>query len=228
MTRISPWFFYFGALLTLSAGVGLAIRAYPGGFDWTSTLLSALASRRHNPEGAPWFAGAIALSLLLLWPLIPALRQVADPSNTSRTARHAARALRVGIACGIIIGIERLLFHHLSGMIHKAHEFIALLAFAGFYLGILGLLFVRSRQQTHGRFWSALVALPIAGAGLSQLAVYLSPHSLGWAGVQWREAGLPFWVSLAVWQWLAVVLLWAALIYLLAQRPRQSSIGTGT
>ena len=52
--------FYLLASAILSVGIPCAAVRYPGSFDWMYTVISALASRKHNPEGAAYFAAALA------------------------------------------------------------------------------------------------------------------------------------------------------------------------
>ncbi|WP_455365429.1 hypothetical protein, partial [Kaarinaea lacus] len=40
---------YFGSALVLGIGFIFAARYYPAGFDWVYTVVSALASQKHNP-----------------------------------------------------------------------------------------------------------------------------------------------------------------------------------
>ena len=48
---------YALATAVWAIGIERAAARYPGSYDWTYTVISALASRKHNPEGAAWFAG---------------------------------------------------------------------------------------------------------------------------------------------------------------------------
>ena len=94
---------YALATLSLAAGVLLAARAYPGGFDWAYTVMSSLASLKHNPDGARWFSLALAFSMLLLWPLTGMLRDTAP--HRSRLARFSVGALRTGLVFGWFAGM---------------------------------------------------------------------------------------------------------------------------
>ena len=53
---IRALWWYLASAIVLTAGFLMAARYYPGGFDWAYTVVSALASQKHNPEGSAWFS----------------------------------------------------------------------------------------------------------------------------------------------------------------------------
>jgi hypothetical protein len=198
------------SLLAFCSGSILAARNYPGGFDWSYTVASALASRKHNPSGSMWFAGALSVSMFLLWPYVSILKKSLCPLLPA-SAGIAVGALRMGIACGAILGAERLLIRHLSDWVYKAHEILGVLTFLGLYVGILGLLVhVMLRQRIYA-LPVLLVASPLLAIGITQLWLYLDQRDLGWVDTSWRLMGIPLWLSFAYWQWLAIGFLWAGL-----------------
>jgi hypothetical protein len=148
----------------------------------------------------------LGLSMLALWPVVSFLRQ--------RSAWPIV-ALRTAIACGVTLAIERLAFTHLSDLVPKAHELLALALFIGLYAGVLGLYAERSRGKRRAPAVALAVAAPLVAIGLTQLALYLDPRDLGWPDPGWRASGIPVWWSFAFWQWLAVALLWVGLGHLL-------------
>ena len=219
--RRALWW-YGVATAILAVGIPAAAARYPGSFDWAYTVISALASRKHNPDGAAWFAGALAGAMACLWPVVTQL------TRGSATPRWVTVALRVGVVCGVFVGIERLVFYHFSSHVRKGHELIALVAFLTFYLGIVGLYAHRVRQRR--AFWwpAILVVVPLLGVGFRELTLYLAQRGVGWADYDWRGHGTPLWLSFAWWQWLAAGLLWLAVGHLLVtaapppggERPR--------
>lgn len=214
--RAAAW--YFAALLILLLGVTLAARRFPGGFDWAYTVISALASRKHNPEGHFWFAGALAVSMALLWPAVSTLRH-AGSAGRARATGKLVLTLRTGLLCGCLVGVERLLVFHLSDLIHKAHELLALLSFLSLYAGILGLL-TRFAVRSKAFLLSAvLVASPLLLIGLTQLYLYLDQRDLGWVDTGWRDLGIPVYLSFAFWQWWAMGFLLLGLGVVLLTRP---------
>jgi hypothetical protein len=202
------------ALATAIGAVGIQFAAvrFPGSFDWAYTVISALASRKHNPEGAAWFAGAIAGSMLCLWPVITRLTQseFAGPSSP----RWVSVALRVGVVCGIFVGVERLAFYHFSTFVRKGHEIVALVAFLSFYAGILGLYTHRVRLRRMFLFPALAVVTPLLGVGFRELFLYVTQRDVGWADYDWQGQGTPLWLSFAWWQWLAASLLWISIGHL--------------
>jgi len=198
------------SLLVLSIGSYLAAKQYPGGFDWHYTVASALASQKHNPTGSIWFAGALSLAMILLWPYVSALKQARLPALPA-TTKFAIGALRTGLICGALLGLERLLIRDLSNWVYKAHEFLGLLTFSGLYFGVLGLLVQAMLRRSIYAFPALLVASPLLATGITQFWLYLDQRDLGWVDTSWREMGIPLWLSFAFWQWLAIGFLWLGL-----------------
>ncbi|HEY8994167.1 MAG TPA: hypothetical protein VIM71_05880 [Lacunisphaera sp.] len=201
------------ATAVLVAGIGLAAKRFPGSFDWTYTVISALASRKHNPDGAAWFAGALAIAMACLWPVVNAV--VRNGSDAERPPRWVELALRVGVVCGVAVGVERLAFQHFSSVVRKGHELIALAAFLAFYVGVVGLHLHRIRQQRASPWVAALVVLPLLGVGFREGWLYFAQRHLGWSDYDWKGTGAPLWLSFAWWQWLAAAMLWLAIGHLL-------------
>lgn len=209
LQRRALWW-YLASLLVLSVGTIVSAWHYPGGFDWVYTVASALASRKKNPTGCMWFASALSLSMVMLWPCVSILKQHLGPS-ASGAARVAIGALRLGLVCFALVGAETLLNRRVSDWVYKGHEILALAAFLGMYLGVLGLLVhVMLRKRLYA-VPALLVASPLLAIGVTQFWLYLDQRELGWVDVSWREMGVPVWLSFAFWQWLAIVFLWAGL-----------------
>jgi hypothetical protein len=197
------------AVATFAAGVAISAAFYPEQpYDWAYVVMSALASRKHNPEGGHWFAVALGLSMLALWPVVSYLRATAR-------FRWPIVALRIALVCGFAMFIEWIVFHHLSDLIRKAHEVLAIGVFVGLYVGVLGLYAGRIRQDVRALAGAAIVGAPLLAIGITQLALYFDQRDLGWVDHSWRALGVPVWLSFAFWQWLAVALLWVGLWQLL-------------
>jgi hypothetical protein len=219
---------YAVAVATFAAGVAIAAWKYPERpYDWQYVVVSDLASRKHNPDGGRWFAAALGFSMLALWPMVAYLRErsALTPAAGAPTRRRAwpIAALRAGILCGVAVAGERLVFRHLSDVVPKAHELLALAMFIGLYAGVLGLYASRVRHDRRARAAVLVVAAPLAAIGLTQLALYVGQRDLGWPDAGWRTMGIPVWWSFAFWQWLAVALLWLALGHLLWIAARMSA-----
>ncbi|HWA26538.1 MAG TPA: hypothetical protein VG734_12830 [Lacunisphaera sp.] len=213
--RAMGWYLFASAVL--AAGMSFAAARYPGGFDWVYTVISALASRKHNPAGAAWFAGALAVAMASLWPVVTAFMRDGLP-------RWVAGSLRAGVVCGTLVGVERLGFQHFSSMVRKGHELIALAAFLSFYVGIIGV-YIQRVQRRHASPWCAvLVLVPLLGVGLREGWLYFAQRHLGWADYDWKGTGAPFWLSFAWWQWLAAGMLWGAVGHLLLTMSKKLKV----
>lgn len=218
----------FGAAaLSVALGVAFAARHFPGGFDWAYTVISRLASERRNPDGAVWLSAGFFAGMLLLWPVAGHLARVSgagrpDEAGPARaSARIPALALRLGVLGGILLGLEGLLGLDLSVVHRKGHEALALLTFLGFYGGVLGLHVYRIRHVGASVWPALLVFLPLCAVGVSQVVLYFDQRDLGWVDTEWREMGIPVWISFAFWQWLAVGFLTFGLGYLVVARWRE-------
>jgi hypothetical protein len=204
--KLAAWAFAL-ALATFWVGVVMAARYFPDPpFDWMYRVVSELASRKHNPQGGQWFAIALGLSMLALWPVASCLRE------TVGARRWPIVALRAGMLFGVAVGIERLAFVRFSSLVDNGHEALAVGAFAGLYTGMLGLYGQRIRQGWTG---ALVVAAPLAAIFVTQIVIYFDQRDLGWVDHRWREMGVSAWLSFAFWQWLAVAMLWIGLGHLL-------------
>jgi hypothetical protein len=204
--QVAAWAFALG-LATFWMGVVMAARFFPDQpYDWMYSVVSELASRKHNPEGGRWFSTALGISMLLLWPAVSVLR------DTVGQRRWPILALRAGILFGMAVGIERLVFARFSHFVNNGHEALAVGAFAGIYTGLLGLYGQRIRRGWTG---ALAVAAPLAAIFVAQAAIYFDQRDLGWVDRHWREMGVSPLLSFAFWQWIAVAMLWVGLGHLL-------------
>jgi hypothetical protein len=219
-TRLQPFWLYVASLSILCCGSIISAHFYPDGFDWQYTVASALASQKHNPAGSIWFAGTLILSMLLLWPYVSALRQD-QPAPLTALSLFAFGALRTGLICGALLGLERLVIHDLSDWVYKAHEILGLLTFLGLYCGILCLLIQTMLRNTIYLIANLLVVSPLIAIGITQCWLYLEQRNLGWVDTSWRVMGIPVWLSFAFWQWLAIAVLWLGLGLLLFTSSKQ-------
>ncbi|RME69958.1 MAG: hypothetical protein D6781_07400 [Verrucomicrobia bacterium] len=213
---------WLAATALVTTGLAVAAARFPGGFDWRYDVVSALASRKYNPEGGPWFAVALALALACLWPVTTRLA-----AHLREGGRHLwpAIALRLGLIGGILVGIERAVFFHLSSRIHQAHEIVAFVAFVFLFAGQIGAFLPDMRERGARRWVAVALLIPLVGAGTSELLLFLDQRDVGWADFDWRATGLPVWLSFAFWQWLAVGLLWLG-VFALASLPPSSHART--
>jgi len=209
----------FGAAtLLVGLGIGIAFARFPGGYDWAYTVISKLASVRQNPTGGRWLAGSLLAAVVFLWPVARYLDETFSRSGSR--PRHSVTSLRIGLVGGALLGLEGVFTLDFSRRLHKAHEALALITFVGFYGGVLGLYLDRIRRDRSFLPPALLVILPLCAVGLTQFVLYLGQRDLGWVNTDWRELGVPFWLSFAFWQWLAVAFLGFGLGYLIAAGDR--------
>ena len=206
--KYAPWW-YVVSLLVICFGSIKAAQYYPGGFDWFYTVASALASQKHNPIGSVWFAASLSLSMLLLWLYVSSIK----PSLSAMlpSSGFAITAIRFGLVCGFLLGVEKLLIHDLSYWIYKAHESLAFFTLLGLYVGILSLLLQFIHFKKINIFYVLLIVSPLVAIAITELWLYLEQRDMGWVDTNWREKGLPIWLSFAFWQWLSIALLWVGL-----------------
>lgn len=200
------------SVVTFVLALTLAARRFPGGFDWVYTVMSALASKKHNPQGSVYFAAGLSLALALLWPAAAWIRECDGVAH--RLARFGVRLLQAGIVFGVLVGAERMLFFHLSENVRKGHEALALLSFLSLYAGVLTLHVHRVRRGDASPWPAFIVIGTLVAIGLSQLGLYLDQRDLGWVDTSWRDMGVSIWLSFAFWQWLAVAVLWLSIGHL--------------
>ncbi|TVR62194.1 MAG: hypothetical protein EA422_11615, partial [Gemmatimonadales bacterium] len=165
----------------------MAARQFPGGFDWAYTVISRLASNRRNPGGAPWLSGSFLVAVALAWPLVGYLRRNMGPAD--KPPRIPFYGLRLGLVAALVLALEGFFALDLSPLGRKAHEAVAVLAFLGFYVGVLGLQLHRVRHLGGSVLSALVVALPLVAVGLSQIALYFDQRDLGWVDTEWREMG---------------------------------------
>ncbi|HYV19488.1 MAG TPA: hypothetical protein VFC25_10735 [Verrucomicrobiae bacterium] len=206
------WACYGLSGATIAFGMVLSIQTFPRPFDWTRTVISALASRKANPAGSLWFAAGLGVGLALLWPIAVAVSS--RGGATTRASRRSGLLLRAGLLCGMFVAVERIVFFHFSDLVHKGHEALAVCAFLGIYAGEVGLELEQARRRVTAIWMTVLVLLPlVAAAGV--LMLYLEQRQLGWMDHDGSGDPLPVWLRFPFWQWIALAALWAGLGHLL-------------
>jgi hypothetical protein len=200
---------YVLALLSLLVGGWRAGRAYPDGFDWPYQVMSTLASLQRNPGGGRWFSVCLALAMLLLAPLPRELQRRLQPDRPAAT--FATRAVQAGLGFGLLMGLERALVFDASSLLYKSHEVLALLCFAGLYIGTFALCVTALCRGIEPRAPVVLILATLIGIGAVQVLLWWTQRGYGWVGRNWRALGIPVWQSFALWQWIAATALLLAL-----------------
>ena len=204
--RKQALFWYLASVTILATGSYTAAHRFPGGYDWHYMVASALASKKDNPAGSAWFASGLSLSMVLLWPFADALKKNFLPTPPPLT-KFANKVFRLGIICGLLIGVEGLLIRDLSHWVTKGHEILGLLMFFGLYLGIVSYLVQAMRQRRLFILPALLITVPLLAISVTQLWLYFEQRDIGWVHTNWKETDIPLWMSFAFWQWSAIAFL---------------------
>jgi hypothetical protein len=187
------------------AGVWMAARRYPSEYDWHYMTLSSLLYPERDPHGYLWAWGGVVLCGLggLGW-TARMLRRRARPPGSALP--FALRALGCGYLCMILCAVlpPRLL------PVPKLHEVLALTAFFGLCIGMVGLsstvLERRALRPLYTGLLASMVIWPVLLAGLTQAYLAVARPQLPWVGLAWRARGVPLYLSFALWQWSTCVL----------------------
>lgn len=193
---------FAGAAVSVALGIGMAAVRYPDGFDWAYTVISRLASNRRNPDGAPWLAGSFLLAVVLSSFTVGHLRHAL--ARAGGPPRIPILGLWACLVAGAVLGLEGLFAIDLSPLGRKAHEAVAIVAFAGAYVGVVGLQLHRVWRLGGSIVPALLVVLPLLAVGVTQMLLFFDQRDLGWVNTEWREMGIPIYLSFAFWQWMAV------------------------
>jgi hypothetical protein len=209
---------YAAAPLGVSAfwcGLWIAAERYPSEYDWRYMTISSLLYPDRNPDGYRWAWGGVALCGL------GGLCRVAAAFYSSRLSIAANRpagiwALGFGYICMMCCALLPAKFLH----IQRSHEILALCAFVAVCIGTVLLTYQtvdRALRRRARRFpgspgmYACVIAaaalLPILLLSITQAYVSRALPQLPWVGLEWREQGVPAYLSFAFWEWVTCVVL---------------------
>jgi hypothetical protein len=214
------------AMGMMGAGLWASLSHFPTQFDWRYQVVSSVISDVDNPNGNHFLCIGLGVVSAMLFPLgrYLALRlSISGP----KLAAIASHTFRMGVVTTGLVALERGLFHDLSRELHKAHEYLALIAFAGLFTSVTCFWYLALRSYFSSSKWPAFsqvgfffaTAAPLLGAALSQAYLYFVPNQLGWVGPHWATLGVPVYLSLAFWEWIATVAVFTYLYILLIAVP---------
>jgi hypothetical protein len=220
------WFLIgvWGPVISLLSGGLFAASAlhFPGGYDWRYDVMCRLGYSHVNPEGSVYWSWALGLicfgGLACCGHFRVRLQQVAP-----KLSAFAAVALGLGLLAGIVVALDGMVLPKLNLLMPKLHETTATITFAAIFFGLVGFwtaMILWLRAERCWSVWSCalvslLVAVPMAGAMISQAYLFFVPNNLGWVGPEWAKMGVPVYLSFAFWEWLAIAGIYACL-YIMA------------
>jgi hypothetical protein len=197
------------AIASLALGSWLGARAFPTPYDWQYQVMTELASSRDNPIGHRPFCLGLSIACLLMIPSAGYIRRRLR-SHAPYTATFGALAMIVGLVgvCGV--GVERLVIVDINDSIPLGHQLLTIFGICGLFWGFicfsiasLVALYRGGRQYPLALAMALLIGhLPIIGASSCLLYLYVVPNDLGWVDPEWRDLGVPVYLSFAFWEWL--------------------------
>jgi hypothetical protein len=200
-------------VLAFWCGLWIAERLYPSEYDWRYMTISSLLYPERNPDGYRWAWGGVALCGLggLCW--VAALIWMRRRSNAANRP-VGIWAMGLGYICMVCCALLPARFLHIS----RSHDILALAAFVGLCIGTVHLTCcaVDQRLQRRARmfpgrpwFYAGVIAgaalLPILLVSITQAYVSRTLPQLPWVGLEWRQQGVPAYLSFAFWEWVTCV-----------------------
>ena len=212
-------------------GVTMAASRYPMEYDWRYMTVSSLLAADRNPAGHLWAAAGIVACGCLGFAWATLLVRLSPRSKTP-AGLGGLRAFQFGYFCTALAAAlpARLV------PLPKAHEILAILAFAGLTYGIVrtfqtGVVRRIRRSGEAGRLWATTivgaVVSPVLLAASAQTYVFFARPELPWVNLAWRSRGVPLYLSFAFWEWVTCGVL-AAYMAILLVSTRGDSLGHKT
>jgi hypothetical protein len=196
-------------LLAFWGGLWLSAKRYPSEFDWRYMTISNLVSPEGNPAGHLWATFGIAACAIGIWCWPAQWGKGRRPQDGAPTAL-SIWALRMGILCmACAAAVPQSVLR-----VPKGHEILALLAFFALCVAIVQLTYQAVARRgpdtfeqgaSATRLYAGIVAgaalLPVVLAALAQRHVDIALPQLHWVGLEWRDEGVPVYLSFAFWEW---------------------------
>jgi hypothetical protein len=193
----------------------IAAEHYPSEYDWRYMTLSSLLYPNRNPFGYRWAWGGVALCGLggLCW--VSVLIRGAGPWNGAKRPL-GVWAMGLGYICMVCCALLPSPFLHMA----RSHDALALSAFVALCIGTVQLTYRAVERSRRGRsrsfpgpswVYPCVIAgaamLPLLLVSITQAYVSHALPQLPWVGLEWRERGIPAYLSFAFWEWVTCVVL---------------------
>ncbi len=207
-----------------------AAARYPTDYDFRYCWISSLLSPRDNPDGCAIFGLGLATVAVLMFSVPIYLLCRADAPWLVRIP--AFSALLAGFVGVLLLGLEPVYFPSTEGSrpIHKIATNLAIGGGGGGFSGFALFAVLRSLVN-RTRVWplavtTGVLLIPALGAGLVHATKAIA--ELGWAVPEQLASQVPFLMSMAFWEWLAVCSLLAACYMAVWHRARELSHAPST
>ncbi len=211
MARISPRVLWVVLGLWFFGLTALAASFFPAGYDWQRVVISSLDSPRDNPHAYGIACVGLAGTGLFLLAFVRVLRDklATFAPQTTRWAGgfFAAGALSMTLSALIVPG-----HYHVLG-IGRMHEHLAQISATAFCLAlVLYFLAVLRLPRTLKRIrllLATITVLPVVGFATNRLLL-LGTYAFS-SAEHYRAMKAAYWSSLALWEWIAALCLYAFL-----------------
>lgn len=191
----------------------MAIGQFPSEYDWRYMTISSLLYPDRNPRGYLWAWSGVALCGVggLCWVAALSLK---PGSLHSRERPAGIWAMGLGYICMVCCALLPARVLHIP----RSHDLLALTAFVGLCIGTVQLTYraversLRRREgRVPGRPWvygcvvAGAAVLPMVLVSVAQAYVSHALPRLPWVGLEWREQGIPAYLSFAFWEWVTCI-----------------------
>ena len=188
----------------------IAAERYPSEYDWRYMTISSLLYPNRNPLGYRWAWGGVALCGLggLCWVSV-LIRDAGLWNGAKRPV--GVWAMGLGYLCMVCCALLPVPFLHMR----RSHDALALSAFVALCIGTVQLTYrsversLRRRSRSFpGLSWiyacviAGAAMLPLLLVSITQAYVSHALPQLPWVGLEWRERGVPAYLSFAFWEWI--------------------------
>jgi len=193
----------------------ISIRLFPTEFDWRYIPLTTLLSPQDNPGGAAWSKAAVALCgiSVVIWSIGLVRGWTRPVIVESPVGLYALGAGGAMMTCAGLLPLK------LPGLEFE-HQITSTFAFAGISVGLARLAFrvtssrvernphvSRLQRTVYAALSAGVIVIPIVIAVFADAYVFHVYKQLHSVGLNWRDAGVPLYLSWSLWEWITLGIL---------------------